>query len=49
VAILHFHQDDTGVQADVKVQGDWRRVAIDDERGKQDVLDLLRTEYVTTG
>lgn len=41
-AILHFHEDETGVQADVKVDGEWVRVAVDDAPGRQAVLDLLR-------
>ena len=46
VGILHFHEDDDGIQADVKVAGVWERVAIDDASGKQRVIDLLRNEYV---
>lgn len=44
--ILHFHEDDAGVYADVKVAGEWQRVAIDADRGKRKVIDLLRAEYV---
>ena len=45
-AILHFHEDDAGVYADVKVAGDWERVPVDGARGKQRVVRLLRAEHV---
>lgn len=43
--ILHFHEDVTGVQADVKVDGVWQRVDITNAAGKQRVLRLLRRAY----
>ena len=43
--ILHFHEDADGVYADVKVAGDWQRVAIDRVAGKRQVIRLLRREY----
>jgi hypothetical protein len=46
VGILHFHEDDDGVHADVKVDGEWQRVQIDRGHGKRTVLALLRREYV---
>jgi hypothetical protein len=47
VGILHFHEDPTGVAADVKVQGEWQRVPIDRAAGRRKVVQLLRQEYVT--
>jgi hypothetical protein len=46
VGILHFHEDGDGVYADVKVDGEWKRVAIDGRAGKRDVVRLLRLTYV---
>ena len=46
--ILHFHEDDEGIYADVKVAGDWQRVQIDRAQGKRRVVSLLRKEYVAT-
>lgn len=43
--ILHFHEDATGVQADVKVEGVWRRVEANDAAGKRRILALLRRYY----
>ena len=37
VAILHFHEDEAGVYADMKVEGDRQRVQVDDDRGKRRV------------
>ena len=48
VGILHFHEDDDGVYADVKVQGEWQRVQIDRASGKRRVVALLRKEYVAS-
>ena len=45
VGILHFHEDDDGVHADVKVGGEWQRVQIDGASGKRKVIRLLRSEY----
>ena len=42
----HFHEDDAGVYADVKVAGDWERVQVDGAPGRQRVVRLLRTEHV---
>jgi hypothetical protein len=45
--ILHFHEDATGIQADVKVDGDWQRVeAVETAAGKRAVLNLLRRAYL---
>ena len=46
IGILHFHELGDGVYADVKIRGEWQRVAIDDEQGRRSVIDLLRAEYV---
>ena len=46
--ILHFHEDAEGVYADVKVDGDWQRVPIDDLEGKRQVIRLLRQAYIAT-
>lgn len=45
VAILHFHEDTDGVHADVKVDGDWQRVAVDRAAGQRTVLGLLRQQH----
>ena len=45
VGILHFHEDAAGVSADVKVAGDWQRVAVDTAAGRRRVLQLLRREH----
>jgi hypothetical protein len=45
VGILHFHEDDGGVYADVKVRGEWQRVQIDRAEGKRRVIELLTREY----
>ena len=42
VGILHFHEDDDGVYADVKVDGEWERVQIDGAAGRRKVIGLLR-------
>ena len=44
--ILHFHEDDEGVSADVKVGGEWQRVQIDGAAGRRKVVSLLKKEYV---
>jgi hypothetical protein len=46
VGILHFHEDDDGVYADVKVDGEWQRVQIDGAAGRRKVVGLLRRQYV---
>lgn len=46
VGILHFHEDADGVAADVKIGGVWRRVPIDANAGKREVISLLEMEYV---
>jgi hypothetical protein len=43
--ILHFHEDATGVQADVKVNGVWERVEVNDQSGKRRVVALLKRHY----
>ena len=43
--ILHFHEDATGVQADVKVDGVWHRVEANDAAGKRRIVALLRRHY----
>jgi hypothetical protein len=43
--ILHFHEDADGVYADVKVDGEWQRVAIGAAAGKRNVIRLLRGAY----
>lgn len=43
--ILHFHEDATGVQADVKVAGIWQRVDITRAAGKRQVITLLKRTY----
>lgn len=43
--ILHFHEDATGVQADVKVNGEWQRIEVNNAAGKRKVVDLLRRHY----
>lgn len=43
-AMLHFHEDDTGVHADVKLGGDWVRIPVDDA-GRRRILELLAEEY----
>ena len=43
--VLHFHEDQDGVHADVKVDGDWQRVQLDRGHGKRTVLALLRRHY----
>ena len=43
--ILHFHEDDNGVHADVKVGGEWQRVAVDRATGRRQVIRLLREQY----
>jgi hypothetical protein len=43
--ILHFHEDGTGVQADVKVNGEWQRVEVNDAAGKRKVVALLKRHY----
>jgi hypothetical protein len=48
IAILHFHESDDGVYADVKVDGEWQRVQIDRGHGKRKVIGLLRREYAST-
>jgi hypothetical protein len=48
VGILHFHEDEAGVYADVKVSGEWQRVQIDRAPGKRRVISLLRKEYAAT-
>ena len=35
VGIQHFHDEDGGVFADVKVAGEWKRVQIDRAEGKR--------------
>jgi hypothetical protein len=44
--ILHFHEDATGVQADVKVNGEWERVEVNDAAGKRKVVALLKRNYL---
>jgi hypothetical protein len=45
--ILHFHEDAEGhVAADVKISGEWQRVAIDGAAGRRRVVTMLRKEYV---
>jgi hypothetical protein len=46
IGILHFHEDEDGVYADVKLDGDWKRVPINDPEGKQQVIRLLMRGYV---
>ena len=43
--ILHFHKDATGVQADVKVNGEWQRIEVNNAAGRKRVLALLRRHY----
>jgi hypothetical protein len=43
--ILHFHEDATGVQADVKVGAAWERIEVNDAAGKRKVVALLRRHY----
>ena len=43
--ILHFHEDPTGVQADVKVLGLWQRVEVNNAAGRRRVVALLRKHY----
>jgi hypothetical protein len=45
--ILHFHEDATGVQADVKVNGEWQRVEVNNAAGKRRVVALLRRHYTS--
>jgi hypothetical protein len=49
VAILHFHEDDEGVYADVKIGGDWQRLQVDRGQGARQVVSLLKKEYRATG
>jgi len=46
VGILHFHEDEDGVYADVKVDGQWTRVPINDLEGKRHVIQLLMRGYI---
>jgi hypothetical protein len=46
VGILHFHEDDEGVYADVKVDGEWQRVQVDRGHGKRTVISLLRRQHL---
>jgi hypothetical protein len=48
VGILHFHEDRDGVYADVKVDGEWQRVPVDDRQGKRKVVRLLERSYLRT-
>ena len=43
--ILHFHEDATGVQADVKVEGEWQRIEVNNAAGRRRVVSLLRRHY----
>jgi hypothetical protein len=45
VGLLHFHEDEDGVYADVKVDSDWKRVPINNLEGKRHVLRLLMRGY----
>jgi hypothetical protein len=40
-AILHFHHDPAGLFADVKVDGEWVRVPVDEPGGADEVLATL--------
>ena len=37
-AFLHFHEDPTGIFADVKIGDDWLRIEASGEAGQQEVL-----------
>jgi hypothetical protein len=43
--LLHFHEDASGVSADVKIAGEWVRVPIDRVAGRRRVIGLLRNEH----
>jgi hypothetical protein len=45
--ILHFHEDATGVQADVKVNGEWQRIEVNAAAGRRKVVALLRSNYAS--
>lgn len=45
--ILHFHEDASGVQADVKVDGEWQRISVATAAGRRKVVTLLRRHYAS--
>ncbi|WP_052049657.1 hypothetical protein [Leptolyngbya sp. KIOST-1] len=48
-AFLHFHDDPTGLFADLKVQGDWQRYPVNSEAEYQILLHALDRQLTAQG
>lgn len=46
-AYLHFHEDPTGLFADVKVAGAWRRIDVTCAAGRRQLVAMVRVPPVT--
>ena len=43
-AFLHFHEDAAGTFADLKVAGEWQRMAVDGRSGQTQLLRWLKAQ-----
>jgi hypothetical protein len=43
-ALLHFHDDPTGIFADLKVNGDWKRYPVNNAQEYATLLDALNQQ-----
>jgi hypothetical protein len=45
IASLHFHEDATGIFADVKIDGDWQRYDVTKPAARKRLVGVMRKEF----